>query len=246
LTDSKLTNFEARYEWYFAREQRFSIAGFFKKIDKPIESFISGSDFTTSFANAPKADLYGGEVEVQKYVDLANMFSDDFFATRRLVAIANYTYTKSKVKVSASDAVAVFAASSTLATDFFTDGASLTGQSDHILNLQLGMEDTDGLSAQTFILSYASKRVTSRGNTSFRDPATGIPQADIYEYPGFNLDFVLRQGFTVRGIASEFKFEARNILGQDYKEYQQFGGNRVYYNLYRKGTTLSASLSIKL
>ena len=44
LVDSKLTNAEARVEWYFASEQRLSLAGFYKKIDKPIETFITGGD----------------------------------------------------------------------------------------------------------------------------------------------------------------------------------------------------------
>ena len=38
LVDSTLTNAEARYEWYFAPEQRFSIAGFYKQITRPIEA----------------------------------------------------------------------------------------------------------------------------------------------------------------------------------------------------------------
>lgn len=238
LQDSRLFNAEARYEWYFARDQRFSIAGFFKKIDKPIETFITlnGDNFITSFANAPKANLYGGEVEFQKYVDLSGVGSDPFFASRRLVAIANYTYTKSKLKVRADDAVAVFGASSTLATDYFTDGASLTGQSDHLVNFQLGVEDQESLSQQTLILSYASKRVTSRGLANQNQP-------DVYEYPGLNLDFVARQGVHVAGRQFDVKFEARNIFSNDYKETQSNGTNTVIYNAYRIGRTFNFSIS---
>jgi TonB-dependent receptor len=238
LQDSKLTNAEGRFEWYFAKDQRFSIAGFYKKIDKPIEAFIAGSEFTTSFANAPSANLYGVEVEVQKFFDIADLWANPIFETRRLAVIANYTFTKSKLKVNANDTVAVFGASSTNATDFFRDGSSLTGQSDHLVNFQIGLEDTSSLSQQTLIVSYASKRVTSRGLANSGQP-------DVFEHPGLNLDFVLRQGFVFRGLNSELKFEARNILGTDYKEYQQSGSNRVYYNLYNIGTTLNASISIK-
>ncbi|NWK96665.1 TonB-dependent receptor [Sphingobium lactosutens] len=238
LQDSELFNAEARYEWYFGRDQRFSIAGFFKKIDKPIETYITlnGDNFITSFANAPKANLYGGEAEVQKYFDLSGFSGSDFFATRRLVTIANYTYTKSKLKVGADDQVSVFGASSTLATDYFRNGASLTGQSDHLVNFQLGLEDQENLSQQTFILSYASKRVTSRGLANQNQP-------DVYEYPGVNLDFVARQGVKVAGRQFEAKFEARNILGNNYKETQSNGDYTVIYNAYRYGTTLNFSLS---
>ncbi len=80
LVDSQLYNAEARYEWYFARDQRLAVAGFFKRIEHPIETYASfdGNNVYTSFANAPKANLYGGEVEVQKYFNLGD---SGFFAT---------------------------------------------------------------------------------------------------------------------------------------------------------------------
>lgn len=238
LADSELFNAEARYEWYFARDQRLSLAGFYKRLDNPIEpfNFILADKLVTSFANAPKADLYGGEVEVQKYFDAAALSGSDFFASRRIVAIANYTYSKSRLKVGPDDRVAVFSATSTIASDYFRDGAALTGQSDHLVNLQLGLEDTDSLSQQTLILSYASKRVTSRGIANQGQP-------DVYEYPGFNLDFVARQGFDLAGRAFDVKFEARNLTNRKYREQQSNGTNKLFYNLYNSGITVSLSLS---
>ncbi|MHA6720226.1 TonB-dependent receptor domain-containing protein [Sphingomonas sp. RS6] len=236
LQDSKLFNTEARYEWYMGSDQRVTAAAFYKRIDKPIETFIAGGDFITSFANAPKADLYGAEFEAQKGFALGNWLNGDFFADRSLLAIANYTYTHSALKVKDGDPVAVYAASSTNAADFFRDGSALTGQSDHLVNFQLGMERKGLLSQQTFILSYASKRVTSRGLANQNQP-------DVYEYPGFNLDFVARQGVMVAGREVDLKFEARNITGRRYRETQSNGTNTVTYNSYAPGTTVSLSLS---
>lgn len=237
LTDSEIWNAEARYEWYFDRDQRLSVAGFFKKIDKPIEAFSSFNDnsVVTSFANAPSAKLYGAELEVQKYFDLSGLAEKGFFSTRRLVLIANYTYSKSDISVRPDDAVAVFASSSTSASDFFRDGAPLTGQSDHLVNLQIGLEDTDSLSAQTLLLNYASERVTSRG-------ASGQP--DVVERPGLELDFVARQGIKIGGKEIELKFEARNLTGTKYREFQQNGDNRIFYNLYKPGTSFSFGIDI--
>ena len=237
LTDSQLYNAEARYEWYFDREQRFTIAGFFKRIDKPIESFSSFDDNSviTSFANAPKADLYGVEIETQKYFDLSAIGDEGFFATRRAVVIANYTYTKSKISVKAGDQVAVFNASSTNALDFFTDGSPLTGQADHLINLQFGLEDTERLSQQTILLSYSTDRVTSRG-------ASGQP--DIKEKPGIQLDFVAREGFMLGGKEAELKFEVRNLTNTKYQEFQENGENKIFYNRYKQG--ISASIGVEL
>ncbi|MGL5839969.1 MAG: TonB-dependent receptor domain-containing protein [Sphingorhabdus sp.] len=235
LTDSQLYNAEARYEWYFARDQRVSVAGFFKRIKNPIEAFSSFEDNTviTSFANAPEADLYGAELEVQKYFDLGNDEGTGFFGTRRAVVIANYTYSKSKLSVGPNDPVRVFGSAADSATDFFRNGAPLTGQSDHLVNLQLGLEDTERLSQQTLLLGYASDRVTSRG-------AGGQP--DIFEKPGFQLDFVAREGVTVAGKEVEVKLEVRNLLNTKYRELQENGDNRIFYNRYKEG--ISASLGI--
>src|SRR3546814_6378876 len=105
LTDSELWNAELRYEWYFERDQRFTVAGFYKSIDKPIEAYTSASDnqVSTSYANAPKATLYGAEFEVQKYVPLDTLSDAPFWQSRRLVLIGNYTYTQSDIKVGEDD-----------------------------------------------------------------------------------------------------------------------------------------------
>jgi uncharacterized protein YheU (UPF0270 family) len=237
LTDSQLYNAEARYEWYFDRDQRFTVASFFKRIDSPIESFSSFDDNSviTSFANAPKADLYGVEIETQKYFDLSGLGETGFFSTRRLVAIANYTYTQSKISVKAGDPVAVFNASSTSALDFFTDGSALTGQSDHLVNLQFGFEDMERLSQQTILLTYATDRVTSRG-------ASGQP--DIKERPGIQLDFVAREGFKLGGKEAELKFEVRNLTNTKYQELQESGENVIFYNRYKQG--ISASIGVEI
>lgn len=236
MVDSEFLNGELRYEWYFAPEQRVAIAGFYKEIDQPIEAFTGFNDNTpvTSFANAPKATLYGAEAEVQKYFPLIDWFDTGFFAPRRVVLIGNYTYTSSSIKVSDNDTVAVFGTAIQPARNYFVDGSPLTGQSDHLVNLQIGLEREHRLSQQTLLISYASDRVTSRG------PA-GLP--DIMESPGVTVDFVAREGFNLVGRDIELKFEARNILGHDYKEFQKRGGNVIYYNKYDVGTSFSASIS---
>jgi outer membrane receptor protein involved in Fe transport len=240
LVDSQLTNAEARYEWYFARDQRLSFSAFYKKIDRPIEAFLTGGDLVTSFANAPRAELYGAEVEAQKHFDLSGLSGSDFFAARRLVVIANYTYTKSKLKVTAADRTTVFGAASTNALDFFRDGSPLTGQSDHIANLQFGLEDTDRLSQQTILVSYASDRVVSRGLNGTP------PQPDVIERPGLRLDFVAREGIRLLRNEFEVKFEVRNITGRRHEEFQSVGTRRIDVNTYDVGTTVALSISAKL
>lgn len=239
LIDTQLYNAELRWEWYFARDQRLSVAGFYKRIDNPIETFASFSDnaVTTSFANAPTAQLYGAEIEAQKYFALDQIFGDGrFWSSRRAVVIANYTFTNSRIEVGPNDPARVFALSGiTRANQLFRNGVPLTGQSDHIANLELGFEDQDRLSQQTLLLNYASRRATIRG---------GSGQPDIFEFPGFRLDFVARQGIKIAGLNTELKLEVRNITGTQFREFQQSGNNRIFYNLYNVGTTASLGLSV--
>lgn len=236
LIDSEFKNAELRWEWYFARDQRLSAAGFWKEIVKPIEAFTGFNDNNpvTSFANAPEATLYGLELESQKYLFLSDMTESALFASRKLVLIGNYTWSKSEISVKDGDTTDVFGTVTQPASNFFRDGAPLTGQSEHLVNLQIGLEDEDALSQQTLLVSYASDRVTSRG-------AAGLP--DIYESPGISVDFVARQGFQFLGKGMEFKFEARNLLSREYSEYQERGPNRIYFNRYDRGVKFSASIS---
>src|SRR3546814_13405607 len=138
LTDRELLNAESRYEWDFDRDQRLSLAGFYKKIDRPIEAvaFEQGGTFFTTFANAPEATLVGGEIEVQKYVPLADFVGGDFFAARRLVLIGNYTFTDSDIKVGPNDTTIPIGSGGipVPATNLFPDGSTLTGQSPHLTN----------------------------------------------------------------------------------------------------------------
>jgi hypothetical protein len=113
----------------------------------------------------------------------------------------------------------------------------LTGQSDHLVNFQFGIEDTESLSQLTVLVNYSSERVTNRGPNL-------LP--DIIEKPGFRLDVVARQGFKVMGGEFEVKFEGRNLTGTKYNEYQDFGDNGlVYINRYRLGRVFSIGASAK-
>ncbi|HET9428831.1 MAG TPA: TonB-dependent receptor, partial [Allosphingosinicella sp.] len=157
LVDSELLNAEARLEYFFGPDQRITVAGFWKDIDRPIESvaFQQGGTFFTTFANAPSARLYGAELEVQRYYPLDALSQAPFFAARRAVAIGNYTYSKSAISVREGDTTIPVGTGGVPvpAANLFDDRTPLTGQSRHLVNLQLGLENTDRLSQQTVLLT---------------------------------------------------------------------------------------------
>lgn len=238
LQDSGLQNLEARYEWFFGRDERLTLGAFHKKIDKPIEvvTFSSGNtDILTTFANAPRATLWGLEAEVQKYIPLG---LGGFFTDRRVFVSANYTYTQSDIQVREGDTTRPGEGNGEdrPASLYFTNGDRMTGQSDHLANLQLGLQQEDRLSEQTLLLTYASDRVTQRGPNS---------SPDLVERPGLRLDLVLRQEAMLGGLPVELKAEARNITGTGYRETQSAGGTTIYNNKYDIGTSFSLGITAK-
>jgi outer membrane receptor protein involved in Fe transport len=152
--------------------------------------------------------------------------------------IGNYTYSQSKLQVREGDTTIPVGTGGVpvAASNLFDAGTPLTGQSKHLLNVQLGLENTERLSQQTILLTYSSRRVTNRGPGS---------QPDLVEEPGLKLDFVAREGFELWGSEGELKFEARNLTGEDYEEFQSLNGSRIDNNSYALGRTFSVGVSLK-
>ena len=240
LINSRFTNAEARLEYYPRRGEIIAVDGFYKKIKNPIEqvAFLAGGGALRSgFANAPKADLYGAEAEATKMFSLNDR--GGFFTDRAIRFSGNYTFTQSKLKVSNGTVIGPDQ-TPVPANVLFRDGAPLTGQSDHIANVQFGLESSDHLSQQTLIVNYASPRVTNRGVIQ----GTGR-QPDIMEKPGVTLDVVLREESKFYTIPVEIKIEGRNLLGRKFKEYQKLGDIRVDINRFQLGRIISLSAVAK-
>ena len=235
LVDSELVNLDARYEWFFGAGEYFTVGGFYKQIDNPIESNVNFAGGTTfqSFLNAPEATVYGAEIEFKKYFDPA--IDAAWWGENRLYVASNYTWSQSEVNADEGDTVRPYGFPAPVdATLFVRDGSTLQGQSDHIANLQLGIEDEATRTQATLIANYVSERISARGRPG---------QPDYIDEPGTSLDFVLRKGFTLGGTDMTLGFSARNLLDTDYQEYQERDGNRVDVLRYSPGVSYDVSLS---
>ncbi|HEY0648564.1 TonB-dependent receptor domain-containing protein [Phenylobacterium sp.] len=239
LLDSEIVNVDARYERYFDRGQFATLGVFYKDIDKPIEAVVneSGSGLQQSFLNAPRAVLYGAEAEFKKYFEFTT--GNALIDGQRWLVAANYSYTKTKVKVGANDVVFPRTAlgQPAPAANFVIDGSRLQGQSEHLANLQLGFETLDGGTQATFLANYASERTTARGQA-------GAP--DFEQMPGVIVDFTFRHRFEAWEREFTFGFEARNLLGEEFDEYQKLGGTKLRLNNYELGRSVSVSLTARL
>jgi hypothetical protein len=242
LVDTEIINLDARYEWYFARQQFITAGVFYKDLDKPVESVVieNGNQRQQTFLNAPEARIYGAEFEVKKYFEFPDAGSG-FIGNKRWLVQANYTYSNSEVNVEAGDTVLDISngGNPSDATFFIQDGSPLQGQSEHIANLQLGWEDDTARSQATFIVNYVSERITARGagQADVREP-------DYIQEPGVFLDFVYRKDFTVMDRDLGFALELRNLLDTDFDE-SQVRGNKIRINDYDIGMSGSISLTAR-
>jgi outer membrane receptor protein involved in Fe transport len=238
LQDTELTNVDARYEWYFDPGEFFTAGLFYKKLDKPIESIVNeaGATVQQTYVNAPRAELYGFEAEIKKFFDLP--IEATWWGEKRLFVNLNYTYTDSEVQVDQDDVVFTLGGAGlpSPAINLIRDGSRMQGQSEHIANLQLGVEDSAAQTQATLLTSYVSERISARGRPG---------QPDLIQDPGVIVDFVFRQGFAAFGQDMTFSLEARNLLGEDFEEFQELGGGRVDLNTYELGRSFSVGLTVR-
>lgn len=239
LVDSELLNLDARYEWFFDAGEYFTAGVFYKQIDKPVEAVIGefgGSQLFQGFLNAPEATLYGVELEFKKY------FAPDlrWLGDGRLYLATNYTWSSSEVNAEAGDTVIPpgFNGVPQDARSFVADGSRMQGQSDHIANVQFGIEHAGADLQATLIANYVSERISVRGRAG---------QPDYMEDPGATLDFVLRKGLDLGGwggFKPALSFSARNILNKSHEEYQERDGGRIDLYTYKPGISWDVSLSL--
>jgi outer membrane receptor protein involved in Fe transport len=237
LVDTEILNLDARWEWYFARQQYVTFGVFYKDLEKPVEASIidqGGARFQT-YLNAPQAILMGAEFEAKKYFEFESTL--DFIANKRWLVQGNYTFTDSEVQVEDGDMV--FATQglgvAQPASFFIVDGSRLQGQSEHLANLQLGWEDDTARSQATVIVNYASERSSARG-------LPGEP--DLIQEPGVSLDFVYRKDLEYAGHELGLSVELRNLLGTEFDEYQELG-NKIRINNYELGSSATVSLTAR-
>ena len=242
LVNTEITNWDARFEWYFGRNRFFTAGVFHKQLDNPIVEYIlpEGETLATSFINGPEATLTGFEIEYEQTFDLGDLFDGDFWSDAELFVKANYTYTESEMTAGANDTVIVATpsagqpvASVEAANGFISDGQTLQGQSENLANLQIGWEDESSRTALLF--NYTGERTRALANV-----ARGLPE--VVEEPPFMVDLVHSRSFEMDRGFLDIRFAVRNLLGEDYVATQSAGGTNLVVDSYEVGTTFSLSV----
>lgn len=245
LVNTESNNYDIRLEYYFGREQFITIGGFYKELTNPIEQSLvnTGDNINVTYINAPSADLFGLEFEYEQRFEMANFLKlGSFSETKDLVVATNYTWSDSEVSADGTVQLNVpnqsGVSAPSPASNFFVDGRRLQGQSEHIVNVQLGWEDFEANSKLFVLFNWSSERIRQVGLIT-----GGANVPDTVERLPATLDLVYSKQFEKWGGNWEISGKVGNILNDRY-EATADGANAtsVPIDVYDLGTTFSLGL----
>ena len=79
---AEVTNYDLRFEWFFANADSFTVSFYYKELENPIEFFETAASDTTiarEIVNADSAEILGAEVEVLKELGFLHAWLEPFF-----------------------------------------------------------------------------------------------------------------------------------------------------------------------
>lgn len=218
LERTLITNYDLRWEIYPTPGELFTISGFYKLIENPIERVLRFdiSEKAESVQNVEDAIVLGTEFEMRKNLG----FLGEVFMPLQL--ITNLTLVYSQVDIPEAELIQIRETQENPETT-----RALTGQSPYIVNVDL---------------SYMNPELGLSSNISFNkfgDRLSRISQGsapDIYErsYSSLNLNINKKLGRFL-----SVNFSAGNLLNPLVKYSQEFKGQEYIYQQYRNGRTFT-------
>lgn len=209
LKRAKITNIDARYEYYPGKGQVVSIGAFYKYFVNPIEQ-ITRPDVMNeiSYKNVPNATNYGLEFELKS--NIGALFKMDTSSKwNQLEFFTNLGFIHSIVDVSKN-----------IGTPY--DARPLQGQSPYVLNCGVIYK-----TAADFTLAMNVNRVGSRMYI-----LGSVLQPDIWEKSRTFLDFQLAKSFKDNKL--ELKLNCQNVLAQNLIFYQNNFSSTTDNNIVQK------------
>ena len=218
LVETNITNYDLRWEWFFAPLELVSLGFFYKDLDKPIEKIVRSfsGQAVTSFDNSDTAFVYGFEFEGRKKLDF---IADEL---EGLELLLNVTWTDSNSKRGARDR------GDEVQTR--TEGP-LVGQSPFVINAILEYSHPD-YGVARLLYNTIAETLDDLG-------VSGLP--DIFLTRRDQLDFTWSKSFQIGNRELAAKFSVENILNDAYLWTQ---GNDVQQE-YRTGATFDVGLSYR-
>ena len=185
VVPADVTNFDVRAEWFWGNGDNFTITGFYKDLENPIEFFespVSDTKIAREIINAESAEITGVEVEFLKELGFLGDFMSNFFLQ------ANATFQDTELVAGPN-------------ADAPTNPVRpLAGASDWITNIVFGFDSPGAEHSATLVYNTFGERLYTAGRNQ---------APDSYEQPFNSLDLTYSwyptDQITVR-------LKARNLL----------------------------------
>ncbi|WP_143962906.1 TonB-dependent receptor [Litoribacter populi] len=226
LQMAKIDNFDLRYEFYPNEGETFSLGGFYKRFDSPIEAVGRNvnEEMQFSYRNAVDAYVYGVEVEARKA--LSTVTNLPFLRDLSINANASLIWSE----VFLGDDVA-----------FQENRRALQGQSPYVVNTSLSYHNEKRNISVNAAYNVSGPRIFIAGNVNF---------PDIYEMPRHAIDLTISKMVSER---TTLKMGVQDLLNFQYRFYQDtnydgqitFDVDEPMYR-WRRGRMLTASFNYKL
>jgi TonB-dependent receptor len=206
LTTTKITNVDARYEWFPGLNQLLAVTLFYKDFQKPIEQITDKGSTTTlyTFINTPRATAYGAELEFRaKWTALRYLV--EWKQWENFSIYGNFAYVQSRVDQSNIPGIG-------------EKYRQMQGQSPYIINTGINYTNAEKGTSVTLSFNRIGRRLWSVGTTG----AVGNRYLEIWEAPRSVLDIQLSQKVFKNG---EIKLNIADLLNQRLNFYQDVDGN---------------------
>ena len=192
LRETKIQNYDLRFEHFFSDSENIALSLFYKEFDQPIERIQSNSASQKStFENSEKGENLGIEIEATKYLGFLHNVLSKYYVG------GNFSWIDSEI---------------TLAEDqkgrLTNSNRAMQGQSDWMLNLNAGYENLNRGIVANLLFNMSGERISELG-------VEGLPDVKKQSVP--RLDFVCSKEFENNW---KLKFEAENLLNPEI-EYEQ-------------------------
>lgn len=192
LEQTRIQNYDIRYEYFMGKGEMISGSLFFKHFDNPIETTVPFGLTTTqkvfSYVNVPTAQSYGIELEFRK--SLSFLTKNEKSQLNNVAFFGNFAYIKSEVEVTTTNA----------GGEKSVYKRPMQGQSPYIINGGVSYNHPTSNLATTLVFNRIGERIFAVGNGD-------IPE--LYEAPRNVLDFSLSKKFYKK---LEVKFTVSDIL----------------------------------
>lgn len=229
LRETRINNFDLRWERFMSRGQILSLSAFFKTFDAPIELVrIPEQQTITEIQprNVGEGRVYGAEVEFRKSLDFISPTLNAFSLS------SNITYVKSIITMTDLE----FNARKNFEKEGQTidNKRDMAGQAPIIINTGLVFQNPDSGLEAGFFYNVQGRTLTIVG--------TGL-YPDIYSVPFHSLNFNLTKSFGPDN-RNSFSFKVSNLLNDVREEvYSSFRADDQLFERYSPG--LAASFGIK-